>query len=770
MSSKPKSIFGTAWRRTALLAVLAAGLSGCARTPEEKSARFVDAGKRLLKKNDPGRAVLQFRNALQITPRNAEAYYQLGVGYLALGNAVKAVASFRSAVEIDPKHAGAQLRLAQLMASVDDPQAWKDAEQRLQNLLQDGPQNTDALHALGLTELRLGNTQEGLLHLERALAIAPQDLTNTVALAEARMQQKDYKGVEEVLQKACTNSPKSADAAVLLGRFYAAMGETAKAEAQFRHAIALGPKDGAALYNLALLQSQTGRKQEAEQSFKQLSTFPEKSLQPMYALFLNQEGRSAEAIREFERLAKLDPEDRLARTRLVAAYQSNNRTADAKKLLNAVLADNPKDLDALLERGELSLASGDLGEAEIDLNRVLHLKPDSAEAHYSVARLYKARGNRLTYRQELAEVLRLNSYLLAVRLELAGVLIADNNAKAAMPVLDATPESQRGLVPVLEQRNWALLGSGSVDEARKGIERGLAIVRSPEFLMQDAALKISQQRYAEARQSLKEAMKQAPQDIRLLRFLVTSYTAQKQIGEAIKEVQAHASNNPKSAEVQYFLGNLLLEAGDQAHAKQAFTTATALGGGRVPAELALAQINLKQANWTDARQQLDTILSSQSENLQARLWLGMLEESVGNHSAALTHFRKVAENQPDNAIALNNVAYLLAETGGQVDEALKYAQKAQELAPDNPDVQDTLGWVLYRKGLFENSVTQLQSAVAKGGGVRQQYHLAMACYKAGQESRGRTILETALRKDPTPPEARLAQEIFGIEPSSRRAR
>jgi len=754
------------WLSLLLLAL--AVLAGCSRSPEARSARYIDAGKKLLTKHDAARAILQFRNAIQVLPTNPEAYYQLGMAYISVENYPRALAAFNETLSLNPKHTGAQLRAAQLLASVDDPDTLKDAQQRLKALVADTPQNADALHALGLTELKLNQPSDAVQHLEAALVFAPQDLVGAFTLAQAKLRQNDMKGAEQVLHKACLDSPKSADALVILGRFYAFQSRFSEAEDQFHRALALAPKSGEALFNLALLENQLGRKQEAEQNFKRLSAFADENLKPLYGLYLFQEGRQNEAIREFERVAKSDPENRAARSRLIAAYQIANRTPEAFKVLNAVLKSNPSDLDALLERSELFLASKKFDDAETDLNRVLHNKSDSAEAHFALAKLNLARGNTLTYRQELDEVLRLNPLLLPVRVELAKSLLADN-ARAALTVLESAPPLQKNAIPIIEERNWAWLGIGNTTQAREGVNQGLALSRTPDLLLQDAILKMAAQRYAEARISLKEALEKAPDDIRLLRVLAGSYAAEKQIPAALAEVRAHAAAHPKSSEIKYFLGNLLLETGNQAEAKQAFSEAVRLNPGQTPAVMELARMDLKQANWTDAKQQLTNILSS-AENPQARLWLGMLEESMGNHSAAMVDFRKVTEADPDNAIAWNNLAYLLTDYLHQNDEALKAAQKAMELAPDNPDIQDTLGWTLYQKGLYQNAVTQLQSAVAKGGGARPEYHLAMAYLKTGQGSLGRTTLEAALHKNPGLLEARLAQELFRTEGSSPRTR
>jgi tetratricopeptide (TPR) repeat protein len=762
--------------KTCAVILLGVVLGGCSRSPEAKSARYVAAGKKLLEKRDASRAILQFLNAAQVTPRDAEVRYQLARAYLAGGDLRKGVASLREALELNPKHGGAQFRLAQLEAETDVPELLHEAQLRFQSLLQNAPDNSDALYELALTELKLGTPGDAMQNLELALSAAPDDLIFTVTLAEAKMQQKDYKGAEQTLKSACEKSPKSADAAVILGRFYTIQKRYPEAEREFQRALTITSDHKAALLNLAMLQQQTGRKQEAEQNYQRLASFPDKKVNPDYAIFLMQEGRKEEAVREFDRLARQDPDDRMARTRLISAYRASNRLAEADKVLAEALKKNPKDVDALLERGELLIGAKKYSDAEADLNKVLHLHPDSPEVHYAMAKLYQIIGRAQMERQEFNECLRLNPFLLAVRLEAAKALVADDEGAAALALLDETPQNQRDLLSILQQRNWALLATKQEAAAQKGVERGLATARTPDLLAQDAFLKISGKRYVEARQPLHEALSRSPEDLTSLRLLVRSYLAQNQNSAAVAEVRAYAAEHPKSAMVWFFLGQLLLETGDLAGAQQAMSSAKEINPEFTATDLALAQINLLEGNWKDARQGLNTILATKDEatkdeatkdeTTQARQWLGMLEVTQGSPTVAIANFRKVLESQPNNAIALNNLAFLLAENG-QAAEALKYAEKAVELAPDKPDFEDTLGWVLYRKGLYATAVTHLKSAVSKGGGTREQYHLAAAYFRTGDAVQGHAILTAALRKDPNLPEAQLAQQAANEAPQKR---
>ena len=137
-----------------------------------------------------------------------------------------------------------------------------------------------------------------------------------------------------------------------------------------------------------------------------------------------------------------------------------------------------------------------------------------------------------------------------------------------------------------------------------------------------------------------------------------------------------------------------------------------------------------------------------------------------DYQGAEKQFRAVLAAQPENPEALNNLAYLMAENGGQHSEALKYAQKAKELAPDRPEYSDTLGWILYKQGLYPSAVQELERATAKGSQATWEYHLAMAYAKAGDDKRARSALNSALKQDPKLPEAKMAQQVVGSTASS----
>jgi tetratricopeptide (TPR) repeat protein len=444
---------------------------------------------------------------------------------------------------------------------------------------------------------------------------------------------------------------------------------------------------------------------------------------------------------------------------LVKLYLIAGRRADAQKLLAQAIAKNPKDADALLERSELSIDSGKYQDAQNDLNLVLRYRPEYAEPHTVLARLYAAQGKSLNQRQELGEALRLNPNLIGVRLDLAHLLSAAKASGAALEILKQTPDSQKHALPVIVESNWALLDQGRLDEARQGVAEGLQLALTPDLLLQDALVKTASKNYGAARVALDNVLQQNPEDLRALGALVQLYSLQNQRRTALRMVCEHAARHPKSAPLQNYLGELLLDDGKPADARIAFTAAVSAYPHFRPAQLALARLDVTEGKPESARRTLSGLLAAHPDDPELWLYFGWLANSDKDYPRALAAFRKVVDADPSNVVALNNLAYLLASQTGQFDEALKYAQQVKEIAPDNKGVDDTIGWIMYRKGLYRSAVQYLEKAAQDESDPVIRYHLGMAYVKIG-DKRGEPILRAVLKKAPGLPEAGMAEQLL----------
>jgi tetratricopeptide (TPR) repeat protein len=108
----------------------------------------------------------------------------------------------------------------------------------------------------------------------------------------------------------------------------------------------------------------------------------------------------------------------------------------------------------------------------------------------------------------------------------------------------------------------------------------------------------------------------------------------------------------------------------------------------------------------------------------------------------------VARNQRA-AIASNNLAWLYAEQGGNLDMALQLAQAAKVQMPDSAPINDTLGWVFYKRDLPGQAIPVFEESVARDpSNPYYHYHLGLAYVKAGQAVKAQASLDRALRLDP----------------------
>ena len=142
-------------------------------------------------------------------------------------------------------------------------------------------------------------------------------------------------------------------------------------------------------------------------------------------------------------------------------------------------------------------------------------------------------------------------------------------------------------------------------------------------------------------------------------------------------------------------------------------------------------------------------VAARPDSAPLQLIVGTLYEMRKEPDRAAAAYEKAISLDPQLAPAKNNLAYLLAERGENLDRALDLAQEAKSLLPDNPNTADTLGWVLYKKGIPSAAIGYLQEADEgfdthnpSFGVVR--HHLALAYEANGEHDKARATLKGAL--------------------------
>jgi len=161
------------------------------------------------------------------------------------------------------------------------------------------------------------------------------------------------------------------------------------------------------------------------------------------------------------------------------------------------------------------------------------------------------------------------------------------------------------------------------------------------------------------------------------------------------------------------------------------------------AEVALGDIDPAIATWQGwmSKHPLDPL---------APEILGSLEEAKGDHDKATEDYKKTLDLDPNNAVASNNLAYLMVENGQNIDVALTMAQTARRSMPDSPETADTLGWIYYVKGSYSSARDLLEEALKTSpDDASMNLHLGMVYSKLNDKANATTHLKKAVTLDPT---------------------
>jgi predicted Zn-dependent protease len=199
--------------------------------------------------------------------------------------------------------------------------------------------------------------------------------------------------------------------------------------------------------------------------------------------------------------------------------------------------------------------------------------------------------------------------------------------------------------------------------------------------------------------------------------------------------------------------------GDLSGARAAFQESKRLDPNSMAASFGLVQVDVAEGKLDAARDLLTAMVSREPRNVGALSALAEVESKAGHAGTAAGYYDRILQEDSTNVFAMNNLAYILADTGADPDRALALAQKVKEMVPENAAIDDTIGWAYYNKGLFRSALDYLGKA-GSGGTPRRKCHLAMVYIKLGDRQQAATLLQAALKEEPSSPEAKRALQLL----------
>jgi tetratricopeptide (TPR) repeat protein len=163
---------------------------------------------------------------------------------------------------------------------------------------------------------------------------------------------------------------------------------------------------------------------------------------------------------------------------------------------------------------------------------------------------------------------------------------------------------------------------------------------------------------------------------------------------------------------------------------------------------ALAGLYLSENQQDRAIAQYEALLDVNPKQASAHMLLATIYDLQKRSDLSEKHYRAALDVNPNFIPAANNLAYILADQDKDLNEALNLARLAKEKLPDDPNVMDTLGWVYYKKGLYDSAIGEFTDCLEKmPDNPTVIYHLGMAYYKKGDLENARAELERALKLD-----------------------
>lgn len=736
---------------------------------------YVTEADRLFSAKKYAEAALIYRKAIQKDPQSAEAYYRLGLAQHANGNYPAAYESFIHAVSLNPQLEKAQVELGNLylgdylIETTKSPQVHEKIAAIAQQLLAKDPQSFAGLRFRGYLALSDHQTEDAIAFFHKAHSADPSQPDVVLGLTQALLMAGRYSEARQTAAGLIEAHRTFASIYDVLYAYEMSTGHAADAEALLKLKISNNPQDPESVLQLAEHYWRTGRK---AQSFQVLDGILGEANIPWrtYSGGADFYERNQQWERASEALTaglKAHPEEQLsfvgAKVRLL---QAQGQTKQAIALLSDTLQQHPNATELKQIRAVLLLDSSDAAGKTLalrDLQTLAQSSPADMAIAFQLGRAFSQNGMPLPATRQFEQVIRSQPGNVAALLALAELSSTAQRFQQSLLYSERILELQPGLRNASLLHATALVGLGRLDEAH--VEYNRLIHDQPgyaEAKLQLAMLDVLLKRYSESERLFRDLYRPKAGDFRALKGLVEVYLAQGQEEKALALLNGELTRFPDSIAVHSILATTAARSGKVDLAIQQYERLLAKRAGDQDTCTQLGQLYQRKGDLPRALSLFQTAADLAPSDWRALGRLGAAQQASGLAANAAGTYRHAIELGADNPDLFNNLAYLEADSGTNLEDALALSQKALSRSPGNAQYADTVGYIYLKK--HDNAAAlQIFQAILKrfpnDAGFR--YHLALALLQSGKREQGQQELRAAVAANPSLADQARVQHLLG---------
>ncbi len=762
-----------------ILVVILAACGGA----EDRKAKHIELGESFLAEKNFEKARLEFKNAIQIDPKDPGAHFLLGKTREQLNDFRGAAKEYMIVIQLDEKNVEARARLGRLyllgqakeqaQKMVDEIQALEPdnlqaaiissgisaqegdidtAINGAQKVLEADSANRDAIFLLASLYTKTDKADDAIKVLNDGLEHFPENTAIRLILSNLYLKQGKMENVLTVLKESYELQPDELSHAVRLATAHVLNKDNPEAEKVLREAVAR-EKEGIAarLALLDFIKSQFGM-EAAENELQKYIAAESDNSEFRFALAKLYESEkmpdNAKAVyQQLVEQEKLKPPGLKARNRLARHYFVEKKPESAVELISEVLNENPKDREALLLRANYALGQKKSDDAIADLRTVLKDSPDDATVLKLLAGAHMANNEPNLALENLDKAVIAAPADIPTRFQLAklqaenGLLArAEQNYKAILTLAPKTRQAHIELIKMqMAQKDMTL-----ARESLKNFEAHFPDDPSRHYFK--GLMHQFDQEFEQSIGAFKAALDEKPAAVEPMTAMARSYVALDRVDEGVSYFKTLLTKNPDNVIIKNMIGELLLQQKDFPAAAQKFSEAVKLKPEWWKPHSNLAKTYVRQDKADRAIEVYNNALDDTAQNERIAVELASLHENLGNSGLAMQQLQELRAKGMQNDIVNNNLAMLLV-TYRNDDESLKTAAELSEAFRDskNPAFLDTYGWVNLKLGKNQEALTALKRASKRApNSAIINYHLGEAYYLDQQYDKAMLSLQKAL--------------------------